>query len=58
MKIKEMNYKTRQSLEQAIKESNIKTVVVCSEEPFIELWNGTIIWLDEIGGWKNEKQDN
>jgi len=54
MKIKDMNFKTRNSLEQSIKESNIRNVAICTEEPFIELWNGTIIWLDDIGRWENE----
>jgi hypothetical protein len=57
MFIKDMNNKTRNSLEKAILESNIKKVVIHSEEPFIELYNGTIIWLEQIGNWINEAKE-
>lgn len=51
MRIKDMNNKTRNTLEKDITENNIKQIVIHSEEPFIELYSGTVIWLDEIEGY-------
>jgi len=57
MFIKDMNTLTKNKLEQAILESNIKKVVINTEEPFIELYNGTVIWLEQIGNWINERME-
>lgn len=53
MKIKDMNNALRITLEKDIIQNNIKKVVILSEEPFIELYSGTVIWLDEIEGYEN-----
>ena len=44
---KEMDFGERQQLENSIEEG-IKGIFVFTEEPHIELEDGTIIWIDEI----------